>query len=136
MKKGIQNVQFRSVDELLEWLPAEELALVHALLYQIFDCIPWAKEKLSYQVPFYSGRKTMCFLWPSSVWWGSKQTFTGVQLGFTQGHLLTNAEAYFERGTRKQVITRVFKNISEIDIDKIRTTLFEAALIDQQNPLK
>lgn len=128
----MQNVQFRRVEELLDWLPPEELAIVNAIRHQIFDCIPWAKEKLSYQVPFYSGKKTICFLWPGSVWWGSKQTYTGVQLGFTQGHLLTNPEDYFEKGTRRQVITKVFKNTKEIDIEKIRTTLFEAAAIDQQ----
>jgi hypothetical protein len=131
MKKKMQNVHFRTVDELLDWLPAEELEMTNILRHQILDCIPWAKEKLSYQVPFYSGRKTICFIWPGSVWWGGKQTLTGVQMGFTQGNLLSSHGDYFEKGTRKQVITRVFTNKKEMDLELIRACLYEAAMIDQ-----
>lgn len=128
----MQNVHFKHVDDLLDWLPEEELAMVLMLRQEIFECIPWAKEKLSFQVPFYAGQKTICFIWPGSVWWGGKKNFDGVQLGFAQGHLLTNLSNYFEVAQRKQVITKVFQNPNEIDLQLVRSFLFEAALVDQQ----
>jgi hypothetical protein len=132
MKNKMQNVSFKHVDDLLEWLPKDELKILQVLRHEVFSCIPQVNEKCSYNVPFYSGKKSICYIWPGSVWWGKKQSFVGVQFGFTRGHLLTNPDNHFEMGNRKQVISRIYQNPKEIDLEILRTTLFEAALLDTQ----
>lgn len=129
----MQNVKFETVEELLDWLPDDELRIVEILRSMVFECIPWAKEKNSFNVPFYSGQKSICFIWPGSVWWGSKKTYDGVQFGFTRGHLLSNANGHFSMGKRKQVITRTYAEMKDIDLEQLRAMLFEAAILDRSN---
>lgn len=125
-----QPIDFQDLDDLLAFLPEDELKIVEALRNLVYGCIPQVKEKLSYNVPFFRVRKTICFIWPGSVPWGG--TFEGVQFGFTYGHLLTDEKNYLEAGKRKYVRTRTFKSLKEIDFDQLRTLLFEAAEIDSQ----
>jgi hypothetical protein len=131
MAKQMQNVKFKSLDDFFEHLPNDELKIVEILRKQVFECIPDVQEKLSFQVPFYYGRKSICFIWPGSVWWGSKQTIFGVQFGFTRGHRLTNIDNHFEIGSRKQLITKTYTSPREIDLPLLSAFLYEAALLDQ-----
>jgi hypothetical protein len=84
-------------------------------------------------VPFYSLKKRVCFIWPSSVPWG-KVKLKGVQLGFCQGYLLDDPEQFLDRGERKQVYSKTYFSISEIekDCDLLRHFLFEAAKVDSK----
>jgi hypothetical protein len=134
MKKKMQNVSFSSLDDFYDFLPPNEQKIVHLLRQTVLDCLPNAKEKLSFNVPFFAVNKTICFIWPGSVWWGSRQTIFGVQFGFVQGHKMTNADQHFHAGKRKQVILKTYQHINEIDTDILRAMLYEAYLIDQRGP--
>tara|TARA_R110000796_G_scaffold96719_1_gene203064 strand:+ start:496637 stop:497032 length:396 start_codon:yes stop_codon:yes gene_type:complete len=125
-----QPVDFQDLDDLFAYLPENELKIVLALRGLVYECIPQVKEKLSYNVPFFRLRKTVCFIWPGAVPWGG--TFEGVQFGFTYGHLLTDENGYLAAGKRKFVRTKTFKSLKEIDFDQLRILLFEAAEIDAQ----
>lgn len=130
-KTKMQNVNFQSVDEFLAFLPPEELEVVEFLRQLIYDCIPDVSERLSYNVPYFKRHKTLCFLWPASVLWGKKQTYTGVRLGFTQGHLLSDEIGYLNLEGRKQVAWRDFQSIEEIDVELLQMYIYEAVVVDQ-----
>lgn len=131
----MQNVSFNSVDELLDFLPADELKITEALRKIVFDCIPDAVEKLSFNVPFYKRRTMICFIWPGSVSWGSV-TQKGVRFGFQNGNLLNDESNYLEKGNRKQVYWRDYHSINEIDADLLKSYIYEAVMIDTTRPTK
>lgn len=126
-----QPFSFKTLDDFLEHLTEDELEIVQVLRELIFECIPEVKEKLSYNVPFYSKHKRICFIWPASVPWGNHKQ-EGVRLGFANGNLMNDDIGYLDKGERKQVYTKDFMSVKEIDVDIVRAYLFEAALIDEQ----
>lgn len=97
----MQNVNFKSVDEFLSYLPDDELRVVEYLRNILFECIPNCQERLAYNVPYYQSHKNICFIWPASIKWGKKVTYKGVRLGFTNGNLLADEVNYLEKGNRK-----------------------------------
>ena len=124
-----QKVQFNSVDEFLDYLPDIELAIVEELRNLIYECIPDIKEKLSYNVPFYKLKKTICFIWPATIPWGNVP-IGGVQLGFTSGNLINDFAGFLEMGTRKNVGVKTFFSLNEIEPDLVKAYLFEALELD------
>ena len=128
----MQQVQFGSIDEFLEYLPDDELKLTEILRKLILDCVPTIHEKLSFNVAYYMGFRGMFFLWPASVLWGKNPSHKGVRFGFQQGYLLTDEEGYLDKGTRKQVYWRDFASAKEIDFDLLRTFIYEAAAVDDE----
>ena len=126
----MQDVSFRSVDELIDILPEDEAKLTTFLRELILECIPDAKEKLSYNVPFYSRFTRICYIWPGSVPWGNKNK-KGVDLGFCRGNLLSDV-SYLDKGNRKQVFTKTFYSIMEIDVEMVKSLLFEALVMDEE----
>ena len=131
-KKKMQNVTFKTIDEFLEFLPVEELKIVNVLRQLVFTCMPDAIEKLSFNVPYYKRHKTVCFIWPASVLWGKTKTYEGVRFGFSNGYLLQDENIYLNKGNRKQIYWRDFISVKDIDVDLLRTYLFEAIMIDDQ----
>lgn len=131
LSRKMQNVRFRHIDELLEFLPGDELRLVNTLRQLARDCLPKATEQLSFNVPYYKGHKMICFIWPASVLWGKKKTYEGVRFGFTYGHLLQDEAGYLEKGDRKQVLWRDFIRLTDEDIRILKAYLYEAALLDE-----
>ena len=129
----VQTESFRSVEELLATLPAEERVIVEQLREIVLTCLPNAKEKLSYGVPYYFLQSRVCFIWPASVPWGGIDK--GVLIGFCKGHLLSDA-GYLEVGKRKQVLTRTFYTTKEIDRERLSRLLYEAAWIDGEEKRK
>ena len=130
MANSHQNVKFRSVEEFLEFLPPDELKMVQLLRKVVLDCLPNCTEKLSYNVPFYKINKGICFIWPASVLWGKSISFTGVRFEFNQEYLMRDEINFLEKGNRKQVFWKDFKSIKDIDVDLLKTYIFEAAEID------
>ena len=102
-----QPIKFSSIEDFLDYLTPYELEIVLMLRDLIKTSIPNVKEKLSYNVPFYSLHKRICFIWPASVPWGKVEK-NGVILGFSNGNLLPDPEGFLEKGTRKQVYTKTF----------------------------
>lgn len=125
----MQDVSFSGIPDLLGYLPPEELALVERLRSLLFECLPDARERLAYNVPFYYRHARICFIWPGSVPWG-KVRKEGVEFGLCRGHLIED-EGYMNRGGRKEVTIKTFHNLREIDAPRLRALLFEAAAVDE-----
>lgn len=129
-KKRMQNVKFGDVNDLLAFLPEDQLEITERLRGIIWEVLPDVQEKLSYNVPFYKLRKNVCFIWPGAVPWG-KTVKDGVMLGFSYGYLLHDASDYLERGDRQQVYAKNFHQLEEIDEDLIRHFLIQSIEIDE-----
>ncbi len=132
----MQNVKFKTVDEFLDFLPPDELRIVEILRQLVLECMPEAEEKLAYNVPYYKMCRNICFIWPASVLWGKQKTYTGVRLGFTNGYLLQDEIDYLDKGDRKQVYWKDFKDTNQIDQELIKAYLYEAMILDQDLALK
>lgn len=124
-----QNVQFKSIDEFLDYLPENEFSIVEELRSLIYECIPDVKEKLSYNVPFFKKKKTICFIWPATIPWG-KVPKGGVQLCFTSGNLINDFAGFLELGTRKHVGIKTFYSLDEIEPELVKAYIFEALELD------
>jgi hypothetical protein len=129
-KKKMQAVAFRNMNDFLAYLPENQLVIVEKLREIIATCIPQAEEYLSFNVPFYRRYKSICFIWPGAVAWGSK-TREGVEFGFSYGNLLEDAYHYLDKGNRKQVFTKRFYRLEDIKEDILQAYLLEAMEIDE-----
>ena len=134
MKNKFQHVDFSNVTEFLHYLPADHLSIVEALRGLVFECIPDVKEKLSYNVPFYHRHARICFVWPSSIQWGTTQR-SGVDFGFCKGNLLADP-SYLDIGNRKEMYVKTFHHVKEIDHHVLRQLLYEAVVIDDELAMK
>jgi len=117
---------------MLDYLPDAERRLVKVLRALVLDTIPEVTEKLSYNVPYYHRHQTICYIWPHSIPWGKVKP-GGVKLGFSKGNLLNDDSGYLERESRKQVYTKTFFHETEIDPDLVRSFLYEAVELDDQD---
>lgn len=115
----------------MDFIPEKEREIVTALQSIISECLPDCKVKLTYNVPFYYRHSRICFIWPASVSWGGINE--GVALGFSKGYLLSDEINYLEKGTRKEVYTKIFHSVEEIDKELLISFLFEAREIDEMN---
>jgi len=131
-KTKFQSVNFKTIEEFLDYLPEDELKIVKLLRKIVLDCLPDVSEKLSYNVPFYKVHKTICFIWPASVKWGKSQTYNGVRFGFANGNLMLDELNYLEKGNRKQVYWKTFEKVKDINEDLLRSYIFDAAIIDRE----
>ena len=127
----------KTVDEVIESLPRSEQAIVKRLRSLVLDCLPKAEEKSYYDlgIPFYRHNRLICFIWPSSINWGSKQSVEkqkdkGVVLGFNYGKLMSNQDGVLLAEGRKQVYCMYFHSLRDIDEAQIRALLYEAGMID------
>jgi len=118
------------VAEFLDFLPTEERAITEVLRNLVRSCLPEAEEKLAYNVPYYKMYRNICFIWPASVLWGKRQSYTGVRLGFTNGYLLQDEAGYLDKGGRKQVYWKDFTAPGQVDEELISAYLYEALIID------
>ncbi|HQW26402.1 MAG TPA: DUF1801 domain-containing protein [Saprospiraceae bacterium] len=130
-KRKMQEVSFKSVEECLDYIPANELSLVTKLREIIFQAIPDCHEKLAYNVPYYKRHANICFLWPASILWGRKPQYEGVRLGFTKGYLLNDVTGYLDQGNRKEVAYKDFTHPDEIDESVLIPFLLCAADVDE-----
>lgn len=126
-----QDVAFRNVQDFLDYLPDGEAKLVESLRHLVFECIPDVQEKLAYNVPFYYRYSRICFIWPGSVPWGKTQK-AGVEFGFCKGHLLSDS-SYLNKGSRKEVYIKTFYHLKEIETDVLRSLLYEAVALDDED---
>jgi hypothetical protein len=128
----------KTVDDAILSLPKEELGMFKRLRALILECLPKVIEEPKYGlgVPFYRHHRMICFLWPSSFYWGPKKKEKSgkppmVTLGFCYGNLMSNEDGALHADGRKQVYCMYFKSMAEIKEDKIRALLFEAELVDE-----
>lgn len=111
-------------------LPEMELMIVDVLRSLVKDTLPdYCKEKISYNVPFFYGKKGICIIWPSTIPRGGIKD--GVLLGFWYGNRLADSDNYLIHGTNKQIFYRIYTDVVQIDTNAINKLLHEAAILDQ-----
>lgn len=122
-------MKIRSLLELYELLPENERLIVDVLREIIKEQLPpTCKEKISYNVPFFYGNKSICLVWPSSVPRGGIKK--GVMLAFWYGNRLTDPDKYLIHGTNKQIFYKIYYSVDEINIKAIIKLLKEAVRLD------
>ncbi len=122
-------VKINSLVHLFEVLPEEERTIVDVLRQIILENLPSGfKEKISYNVPFFHGRKGICIIWPATIPRGGIKK--GVLLGFWYGNKLRDKNNYLTHGTNKQIFYKIFKNVDDIDEGAIVSLLKEAIKVD------
>lgn len=122
-------MKIKSLLELYEILPDDERLILDVLRQIIIENLPsHCKEKISYNVPFFYGKKGICIIWPATVPRGGIKK--GVLLGFWYGCKLPDEEKYLTHGTNKQVFYKIYKSPDDIDERSITKLLKEAIAQD------
>ncbi len=122
-------VKIKTILQLYEFLPEDERIIVDILRQIIKENIPpHFKEKISYNVPFFYGKKGICIVWPSAIPRGGIKK--GVLLGFWYGNKLKDVDAYLIHGTNKQIFYKIFYTPEDINQKGIVKLLKEAVRLD------
>jgi hypothetical protein len=115
--------------EFWDFLPEDEREIVDVLRQIVLENLPpYCTERLSYNVPYYYGKRRICMIWPAAIPRGGIKT--GVLLGFSQGHRLADVDRYLIHGTNKVVFYQIYRSLDQIDERKIVKLLHEAAILD------
>lgn len=129
------SLKIKSLVHLYDLLPQEERIITDVLRQIIAETLPaYCKEKISYNVPFFYGNRSICIVWPATVPRGGIKK--GVLLGFWYGNRLKDEGNYLTHGTNKQVFYKIFYSADEIKAAPLRKILKEAARLDEQFPAK
>lgn len=122
-------MKIKSLIELFDILPENERIIVDVLRQIIIESLPaYCKEKISYNVPFFYGKKGICIVWPSTVPRGGIKK--GVLLGFWYGNKLKDVDGYLTHGTNKQIFYKIYHTPEEINEKAIKKLLKEAVEFD------
>lgn len=125
------RIKVKSVLNLYEILPENERIITDVLRQIIAENLPaTCKEKLSFNVPFFYGKKGICIVWPATVPRGGIKR--GVLLGFWYGNRLKDTDHYLTHGTNKQIFYKIYNSFDEIDEKAIVKLLKEAVDVDSQ----
>jgi hypothetical protein len=123
--------KIKSLSELFDLLPENERIIVDVLRQIIKENLPsYCKEKISYNVPFFYGNRSICLVWPSTVPRGGIKE--GVLLGFWYGNKLVDEDSYLKHGTNKQIFYRIYKDAEDINEKALVKILTEAVRHDEQ----
>jgi hypothetical protein len=121
----------KTLVELYEVLPENERIIVDVLRQLLISTLPdYCKEKISFGVPYFFGKKGICIIWPSTIPRGGIKK--GVLLGFWYGNKLKDLDRYLTHGTNKQIFYKIFYSPDEISSRKITKLLREAIKVDQE----
>ncbi len=124
-------IKIKSLLQLYELLPEDERIMVDVLRQIILQYLPTnGKEKISYNVPFFRGKKGICIVWPATIPRGGIKK--GVLLGYWYGYKLKDEDNYLTHGTNKQIFYKIFYSVDEINIPTIEKLLMEAIELDKQ----
>ena len=124
-------MKIRNIVELFAALPEDERIIVDVLRQIITgNLASYCKEKISYNVPFFYGKKGICIVWPSTVPRGGIKK--GVLLGFWYGNKLNDVNGYLTHGTNKQIFYKIYHTVEEVNEEEITLLLQEAVKLDQQ----
>ncbi len=122
-------MKIQSPQDLIDIILPEEWLMVDILRQIVLAKLPdYCKEKISFSVPYFYGRRGICIIWPASIPRGGFKE--GVLLGFWQGNKLADEDNYLTKGTNKKVYYRIYKSAEEIDVAAIEKLLDEAIAID------
>lgn len=125
-----EQLKFRSPVELFEYLPRDEALLTDVLRQLTIETLNgYGKEKLSYNVPFFYGNRSICLIYPASV--PRSGVKSGVLFGFWYGNRLKDENNYLEHGTNKQIFYKVYGSVDEVDISALTGLIKEAVELDR-----
>mgnify|MGYP001394472175 CR=1 FL=1 len=123
-------MKFQSLIELYEFLPEEEALLTDILRQITIETLNgYGKEKLSYNVPFFYGNKSICLIFPASI--PRSGIKSGILFGFWYGNRLKDANNYLKHGTNKQIFYKIYQSVDEIDITALKEVIKEAIELDK-----
>jgi hypothetical protein len=123
--------KIRSLVQLYELLPENERIITDVLRQIVKDNLPtYCKERISYNVPFFYGKKAICIIWPATVPRGGIKH--GVLFGFWYGCKFKDTDNYLTHGTNKQVFYKIFYSPKEINSRSIIRLLKEAVKFDEE----
>src|SRR4051794_8304014 len=112
------SLKIKSLLQLYEILPEDERMIVDVLRQMIIDNLAsYCKEKISFNVPFFYGKKGICIVWPSTIPKGGIKK--GVLLGFWYGNKLNDINGYLTHGTNKQIFYKIYQTVEEINEKEI-----------------
>lgn len=121
--------KIKSLVQLYELITEEERITTDVLRQIIIETLPGhCREKISYNVPFFYGNRSICLVWPASVPRGGIKK--GVLLAFWYGNRLKDEAGYLTHGTNKQVYYKIFYSADEIKMKPLVKILQEAARLD------
>ena len=124
-------IKIKSLVSLYEALPENERIITDVLRQIITEHLPaTCKEKISFNVPFFYGKKGICIIWPSTIPRGGIKK--GVLLGFWYGNKLNDIDNYLIHGTNKQIFYKIYCSSEDIDETAIVKLLKEAVRVDMQ----
>ena len=116
--------------QLFNSLPEEEKIIVDVLRQIILSAYPnYIKEKISYNVPFFYGKRGIAIIWPASVPRGGIKS--GVLLGFWYGNKIKDVDNYLIHGSNKQIFYKIFQVSEDIDDKPILKLLKEVVNLDK-----
>ncbi len=125
------SVKIKSLVLLYEILPEEERIIVDVLRQIIIENLPsGCKEKMSWSVPIFYGKKCICIIWPATIPRGGIKK--GVLLGFWYGNKLNDVDNYLTHGSNKQIFYKIYTSVEEIKEKSIVKLLKEAIKLDKQ----
>jgi Domain of unknown function (DU1801) len=116
------------IEEFLSNLPRNEQLVSRRLRSIILECDPRLDERLSYGVPYFFRRRRVCFIWPASAPYGTKDG--KVSLGFCYGCLMSDGQGLLKMEGRTQVSIARFAHVAEINERTITELVLEALLVD------
>lgn len=121
--------KIKSLVQLYNVLPTEERIITDVLRQIVNENLPaYCKEKISYNVPFFYGNRSICLIWPAAVPRGGIKK--GVMLAFWYGNRLKDKDGYLTHGTNKQVFYKIFLTADDIDEKPLIKILKEALILD------
>jgi hypothetical protein len=122
--------KIKSLVQLYQLITYEERVITDVLRQIIQETIPeYCKEKISYNVPFFYGNKSICLIWPATVPRGGIKQ--GVLFAFWYGYLLPDKIGFLKSGTNKQIFYKIFTSADEIVEEDIKSILLEAIELDE-----
>jgi hypothetical protein len=127
--------KIKSLVQLFDLLPEDQRIMVDVLRQIILENLPpGTGEKLSYNVPYFYGRRGICIIWPAAIPRGGIKE--GVLLGFWYGNRMLDEDNYLTHGTNRQVFYKIYRTPEEIDEAPLIKLLKEAVRLDARFPVK
>ena len=124
-----RQLKIQNLLELQAHISEAEWLMVDVLRQIILDHLPtYCKEKISYNVPYFYGKKGIVIIWPASIPRGGIKS--GVLLGFWQGYLLEDVDNYLTHGTNKKIFYKIYQSVEEIEEAAIGKLLTAAIALD------
>jgi len=123
-------MKVHNLAQLYERIPEDQFLILDVLRTLVIETLGETfKEKISFNVPYFYGKKGICLIWPAAIPRGGFKS--GVLLGFWRGNELEDLDQYLTHGTNKKIFYKIYQSVDEIDVDAVIKLLQEAKTLDQ-----